>query len=130
MANPVQAYVDTFVSAKAGGISTSLMFSFALTQEFQAEVPIKINVSANLSSPGGVYIYRSADGGNTYESYGNLALIMPSDVAGQTGSASHDITRTLVLDNGQYTILVLTNTGTAATFSCELLTARLISAYA
>ena len=126
MANYIQAYISTYNAAQQGGISTSLMFSFAITQELQAELPIQIFVSANLSLPAEIRIFRSADGGANYETIGRMREIFPSIA---DGAASHTLRRIIILDNGQYNILVLTNTGTAATFSVQLLTARLLTAF-
>lgn len=135
MANEVQAYVDTFIGAGAAGVSADVTFSFAITAEFLAEIPVRINVSANLSIPAEISFYRSTDGGNSWEDQKTLAAVFPTDYGtgpehSGDGADEHDMTKIIKLESGQYLIRVMTGSGTAGTFSCELETARVVSAYA
>jgi hypothetical protein len=126
MAQPVQGFIDAYNAALMETISSDVTFSFAITAEYEALVPLEIRFSGNVSLGPEVYHYRTADGGETWESEGNLAAVF-SDPGGE---ANHVMQKAVYLTNGQYLIRVLTGTGTAGTWTVELQTARVIGTYA
>ena len=86
MANAVQAFINTFNASLGGAESANLTFSFAITQEFEAFIPIQITVSANLSFAPEVWYYQSGDGGEdgggTWETVGSVARVFDIDGGG------------------------------------------------
>jgi hypothetical protein len=122
----VQGFVDAYNAFDQFGLSTNVTFSFAITGEYESILPVRVQFSGNMSVGPSVYFYRTADGANTWETEGNLATIF----ADPGGVAYHDMQKCVYLTNGQYLIRVLTGTGTAGTWTAELVTARVIGTYA
>ena len=126
MTNAVQAFVDTFNGALGHTNSQNLTFSFAITNEFEAFIPIQIQVSANISFAPEVWYYQSGDGGTTWETQGNLALVFDNRGTG----ATHTQRRGFKLTTGQYLIRVITGGATAsATYTASLQTCWMITSY-
>jgi len=125
MSNPVQAFVTTYNASLAGGVSAELTFSFAITQEFEAFIPIEVHVSANLSYGAEVRWFQSGDGGASWETVGAIGTVF--DILG--GAAEHTKRQGFKLPTGQYLIQVITGGGTDATYTVSLQTAWVISAY-
>lgn len=128
MAQPFQAFVGAYNAAGQTTQSNFLTFSFANTANFDAYVPIVI-VNGNttgISAGGEVTVYRSTDGGLTYETEGNVqqAFSRPT-------TALQLQRRALRLKPGQYLIGICPGGGNAnITFSIMQQTAYVITAYA
>jgi len=120
--NPVQAYVDTFNGAGGAIQSGSITFSFAITQEFEAWVPIRVITSGNVSCGAEIYTYRSCSGDSgPWETEGNFVGAFPLFV----GTMRKDIH----VETGQYLIEVMVGGGIANSYSAALDTAYVITAY-
>ena len=120
--NPVQTFVDTF-NGKGGCLqSESITFSFAITQGFDAWIPITVITPANVSAGAEVYTYRSADGGASWDTEGNFVGAFPL-------SGSTTMIKDIHIETGQYLIEVMVSGGSSASYSAELNTAYVITAY-
>ena len=120
--NPVQAFVDTFNGSGGCLQSQSITFSFGITQEFEAWLPIVVITPADVSAGAEVYTYRSNDGGNTFETVGNFVGAFPLD-GGVT------MMKDVHVETGQYLIEVMVSGGSNNSYSARLDTAYVITAY-
>lgn len=120
--NPVQTFVNTYNGTGGCLQSGSITFSFAITQEFEAWIPIKVITPANVSCGAEVYTYRSCCGGTSWETEGNFVGAFPLDNSATMRKDIH-------VETGQYLIRVLVGGGSAASYSAELETAYVITAY-
>lgn len=126
MVNPVQAFVD--VGQAVGPVTQSgwATFTFAITQEFKAHVPINFAMTGDFSFAPEVWVHRSTDGGASFETTGSYYRAIPND-----GSAvSRTIVEDLELETGYYKIQVMAGSHQIQTFTISLTTAHVISAYA
>lgn len=127
MANPYQAFVGTFVGGAGAAQSQFVTFSFANTANFDAYVPIVITnpATTSISAAAEVSLYRTADGGATWETEGFLGTVFNRPtVAGQVQR------RHVYIPTGQFLISVMVGGGATTTFSVQVQTAWVISAYA
>lgn len=126
--NAQQAFVSTYRGALAGGVCANMTFSFAITAGYDAFVPVVIKTSHQMSFSPEVWVYRSADGGASWESAGEgtLSTVFPLNTAAADKTAG--ISRCIALTTGQYLVRVITGSGTAATYTVSLETAYVISA--
>lgn len=126
MSNPVLTWVNTFNAALASGVCANLTFSFAITQQYNAWVPVRMQFSGNQSFAGEVWTYRSTDGGNNWGTEGSLRKVFDRVTS---GAAGYDLRQFIELEPGHYLVRVVTGSGTAATYSCQLQTAQILTAY-
>jgi len=119
---PIQAFLDTFNGVGGTLQSGSVTFSFGITAEFEAWVPIRVLTPANVSAGAEVYIYRSNDGGATFETEGNFAGAFPLD-------NSANMVKNIHVETGQYLIEVMVGGGSSASYSAAQETAYVITAY-
>ena len=126
MANPFLALVGTYVGGAGVAQSGFATFSFALTNCFEANIPIQINNPGTTSISAGAYvtIYRSADLGVTWETIGAPGFAFP-----RPPSASLMQRQTIFLTPGIYLISVGVGGGVASTWTAQALTAEVLSAY-
>ena len=126
MVNTVMVLVGTYVGGGGAAQSAWVTFSFANTQGFEAFIPIVItNPNTNFHSAGAeVTVYRSTDAGATYETDGILAQGFPRPTV-----ASQVQRRDIVLGPGIYLISVMVGGGLTTTYTAEMQTAQLITAY-
>lgn len=127
MANPVQVFVGTYVGGGGTSCSTYLTFSFANTQGFDTYVPVTITNpgTTSLSAGAEVTVYRTTDGGDTWETQGLVGLVfLKPTVANQVQRAD------LYLGTGQYLISVMVGGGNSSTVTAQIGTAWQITAYA
>lgn len=127
MANPIQAFVGTYVGGGGTSASTFVTFSFANTGGFDAWVPVIITCPGTTSISAGaeVTVFRTTDGGTTWETVGSVGAVFPKPTA-----ASQVQRRDVYLTTGQYLISVMVGGGNSSTFTAQLGTAWLITAYA
>jgi hypothetical protein len=125
---PFQAFVGTFVGLGGTNQSTFVTFSFANTAGFDAFVPVRIGVPATTSISCGaeVTLYRTTDGGLTWETAGSPASVFPRPTA-----ASQVQRRDILIPTGQFLVSVQVGGGSASvTWSVDFGTAWVITAYA
>ena len=120
---PQQAYISTFAGTGSAGRSAFVTFSWSNTSGYDAEIPVTVKTPVNNSAGAEIYFVRSTDGGATYMTEKTPALFF-------VRASSSTQTNTLLLQNGQFLVAVLTGGGSSATFSVQFAaTARLITAY-
>lgn len=129
MANPYQAFVGTYVGGAGVAQSGFVTFSFANTAGFDAYIPIVMNCPGTTSISAGaeVTVYRSTDGGVTWETSpdGTLAAVFSRPT-----TASQTQRKDIYLSTGQFLIQVMVGGGSATTWTAQAQTAFLITAYA
>lgn len=127
MANPYQAFVGTYVGGAGVAQSGFVTFSFANTAGFDCYVPIKITCpgTTTLSAGAEVMLYRSADGGITWETEGVLGTAFPRPTV-----ATETRRRMLYMNTGQFLISIQVGGGCTSTWTAQIETAWLITAYA
>lgn len=127
MANPFQAFVSTYNGGAGGAQSAFVTFSFANTAGFDCYAPIVITSPGTTSISAGaeVTIYRTTDGGATWETDGTLAAVFSKPT-----TASQVQRRDVYLGTGQYLISVQVGGGVASTWTAQIQTAWLVTAYA
>lgn len=125
MANPFVVPVGTFVGGAGAAQSGNVTFSFYNTAGFDAFVPIQITNpnTGNVSAGAEVTIYRSGDNGTTWETQGVFGATFARPTAAQVQRAG------ITLSTGQYLIAVQVGGGVASTWTAQVLTAQLITAY-
>ncbi len=127
MANPVLVPVTTFVGGMGVAQSSFATFSFTLTNNFEALIPIQINCPGTTSISAGatVYLYRSTDNGTTYETEPLVALgFKKPTTASQIQSSGFTV------GPGWYLVTVNVGGGSASTWTAQQLQAQVITAYA
>lgn len=129
MATPYQAFVGTYVGGAGVAQSGFVTFSFANTAGFDAYIPIVITSPGTTSISAGaeVTIYRSTDGGVTWETSPDGTL---AGVFTRPTTASQVQRKDIYLNTGQFLIQVLCGGGCASTWTAQAQTAWLITAYA
>ncbi len=127
MSNPVQVFVGTYVGGGGAAQSGVVTFSFANTGGFEVYLPIKMTMAATntLSAGAEVTLYRTADGGTTWETVGNLAWVFPRPTA-----ASQVQIQDVFIPTGQFLVGVQVGGGQTTTWTAQTLTAWQITAYA
>ncbi len=126
MPTPFQAFVGTYVGGGGTSGSTFVTFSFANTAGFDAWVPIVITCPGTTSISAGaeVAVYRTTDGGTTWETVGSVGATFPKPTI-----ASQVQRRDVYLPTGQYLIGVMVGGGTSSTWTAQIGTAWVLSAY-
>ena len=127
MATPFQAFVGTYVSGAGIAQSGFWTFSFANTAGFEGYVPIIITCPGTTSVSAGaeVTMYRSTDGGASWENQGTLAYAFPRHT-----SASQILIQDIYVSTGQFYVSVQVGGGVATTYSANAGTAWILTAYA
>lgn len=127
MATPFQAFVATYVGGMGVAQSGFATFSFANTAGFECHVPIVItHPGTNLLSAGPeVTVYRTTDGGATWETVGRLDTVFPRPT-----TASQVQRQDAQLGTGQFLVSVQVGGGQASTWTVQQQTAWVITAYA
>ncbi len=128
MAIAIQAFTNTFNANLGAQQSGNVSFSFAITAGIEAWVPIKVLYPATtgISAGAEVSIYRSTDGGASYETQATYTL---SSFFPKPTAASQIDKRDIYFTTGQYLVSVQVGGGTAAgTWSVEFGTAWVVTA--
>lgn len=126
MSNPFQAFVGTYVGGAGAAQSGFVTFSFAITQEWEAQVPIIITCPGTTSISAGAEarVYRTTDGGTTWETDGAPgATFSKPTTAGQVQRVDVPLT------TGQYLIAVMVGGGSASTWTAQAGTAWVVTGY-
>ena len=127
MATPVVAYVGTYVGGAGAAQSGNVTFTFYNSQGFDAWMPVKITCPGTTSISAGaeVTVYRSTDGGTTWETQGLVGTVFQKPtVASQVQVADVWVT------TGVFLVSVQVGGGSASTWTAQALTAQVITAYA
>lgn len=127
MAQPYQAFVGTYVGGAGVAQSGFWTFSFHNTAGFDAYVPIIITCPGTTSISAGaeVTLYRSTDGGVTWETEGSPAGFFTKPTV-----ASQVQIDAISVGTGSFYIGVQIGGGCASTWTAQLGTAWVITAYA
>lgn len=123
--NPFPVFVSTFVGGQGNAQSGNATFSFVNSNNFDCFVPFRITCpnTGNISAGAELTVYRSGDGGATYESVGPVSFVFPRPAAAAVQ------VRGLVLPSGVYRIQVQVGGGVASTWTAQQLTAWVNSAF-
>ncbi len=126
MATPYQAFVGTYVGGAGVAQSGFVTFSFANTAGFDAYIPIVMTCPGTTSISAGaeVTIYRTTDGGTTWETDGTLALAFSKPT-----TASQVQRADVYVNTGQFLVSVQVGGGCASTWTAQQATAWVITAY-
>lgn len=125
--NAIQALISTYVAGAGAAQSGFFTFTFIITREIEAWIPILITNpnTANISTGAEVTVFRSTDLGLTWENVGTLARVFPRPTA-----AAQVQRRDVYVSTGWYLISVQVGGGVASTWSVNAGTAWVITAYA
>lgn len=125
--NAVQALLSTYVSGAGKAQSGFATLTFIITQEFEGYVPVIITNpnTANISAGAEVEVYRSTDFGLTWETVGTLMAVFP-----RPASAGLVQRRDIDVRTGWYLVSVQVGGGVASTWTAQLGTAWVVTAYA
>ena len=124
--NAVQALVSTFIGGAGAAQSGFHTMTFIITQEFEGYVPVIITNpnTANISAGAEVTVYRSTDFGLTWETTGILSMAFPRATA-----AAQIQRRDVYMPTGWYLVSVQVGGGVASTWTAQLGTAWVVTAY-
>ena len=125
MAQPIIAWVASILPTTSAGQSGSVTFTFQMTAGFEAYFNINAGLPGTTSVSAGpeVDVYRSTDGGATYETIATVAAVFP------TLPIATVQTRQVLLTTGYWAIRLQTGGGVATTVSFQVNTAMVITAY-
>ncbi len=125
--NVIQALVSTFVGGMGRAQSGFATFSAVLTQEIEGWFPITITNpnTTSISAGAEVTLFRSTDLGTTWETAGTLAVLFPRPT-----SAGLVQRRDVYLTPGWYLVSVQVGGGAASTWTAQLGTGWVVTAYA
>lgn len=124
VATPVMAYVASADAGRALPQTGTLTFQVNCPTAWQAVVPVKTMApnTANNSSGPLIYIFRSADGGTTFDNIPIQSLGFARPTAAQQQSL------TVKLEAGNYLVCVVMGGGVASTWSVQSLTQQWLTA--
>jgi hypothetical protein len=114
----------TFAATLSAGIglnqSQNFTFTVHITQAWQTVVPVIVRFPTNVSAGPQISVYRSTDGGTTFDSI----PLQPLGYARQSGGSAQG---SIKLETGQYAIQVLTGGGSSATWTIQVLTQQVMT---
>lgn len=124
--NAVQAIVSTYVGGAGKAQSGFHTMTFIITQEIEAYVPVIITNpnTANISAGAEIAVYRSTDFGLTWENFASLVSAFPRPTA-----AALVQRQDVYLPTGWYLISVQVGGGVASTWTAQLGTGWVVTAY-
>lgn len=108
---PIFAYQSTLLAGQGVGQSAAITVTFNIPNAWEAHIPVRAVQGTNVSAGPEVRVYRSCDGGVTFE---NEPLVA-GRLAFQRTSGG-DKTVALRLDSGQYVIQLWSGGPSTATF--------------
>lgn len=121
VATPVLAYVATINSGIGIGQSANFTFTVQVPSAWQTKVPIMVRFPASVSAGPIFNVYRSTDGGLSYDT----VPLSPASLARQSGGSAQ---QSLKLETGTYAVQVLSGGGSAATWTIQVLTQEVLTA--
>lgn len=120
VATPVLTWVATISAGIGIGQSSNFTFTVHITQAWQTILPVIVRFPTNVSAGPQISVYRSADGGVTFDS----VALQPFGFARQSGGFQQGSVK---LETGQYCIQVLSGGGSAATWTVQVLTQQVLT---
>lgn len=120
VATPVITWSSTIQAGIGIGQSSSFTFTIHLTQAWQCVVPIQVRFPTNVSAGPQISVYRSLDGGATFDT----VPIQPLGINRQSGGSA---TISLKLETGQYAVQILSGGGSSATWTVQVLTQSILT---
>lgn len=124
IANPIKTWAATIQAGVGIGNSGSFTFTINLTQAWQVAVPVIVRPPANVSAGPQINVYRSQDGGNSFDT----VPIQPLGLVRMNSSQAAFQQASLKLETGQYAIQVLVGGGSTATWTVQVLTQEYLTA--
>jgi hypothetical protein len=121
VATPVETWAATIQAGVGIGQSASFTFTVNITQSWQIKIPVLIRFPTNVSAGPQINVYRSMDGGNTFDT----TPLQPLGLPRQSGGTQQT---SLKLETGQYAIQVLSGGGSSATWTVQVNTQEIITA--
>ncbi len=124
VSTPVMAYVASIEAGRALPQTGTLTFAVNIPTAWQIVLPIKTvspNTANNSSGPL-IFVFRSADGGTTYD---NIPL-QSFGFARPTAALTQNLS--IKLEAGNYLVCVVMGGGVASTWSVQVLTQQVLTA--
>jgi hypothetical protein len=121
VAIPVETWASTIQAGVGIGNSGSFTFTVNITQAWQIKVPVIIRFPTNVSAGPQINVYRSMDGGTTYDTVPLQPLGLPRQSGGNQQTS-------IKLETGQYAIQVLVGGGSSATWTVQVNTQEITTA--
>lgn len=119
-ANPILTWGSTIQAGVGIGQSSSFTFTIHLTQAWQVVCPVIVRFPTNVSAGPQINVYRSMDGGATFDTI----AIQPLGISRQSGGSQQ---MSLKLETGQYAVQVLSGGGSSATWTVQVLTQQFLT---
>ena len=119
-ATPVLAWAATIQAGVGIGQSQSFTFTVNVTQAWGVVVPVVVRFPTNVSAGPQISVYRSTDGGTTYDTN----PLSPLALARQSGGFGQG---SIKLETGNYAVQVLSGGGSAATWTVQVLTQQVVT---
>jgi hypothetical protein len=120
VATPVLTLAATLNAGIGIGQSSNFTFTVHITQAWQVIVPVKVLFPTNVSAGPQISVYRSTDGGGTFDTI----PLQPMGYARQSGGSAQG---SIKLETGQYAVSVLSGGGSAATWTIQVLTQQIMT---
>lgn len=120
VATPVLTFAATLQAGIGIGQSSNFTFTVHITQAWQTIVPVIVRFPASVSAGPQISVYRSADGGVTFDT----TALQPLGFARQSGGVAQG---SIKLETGQYVVQVLSGGGSAATWTIQVLTQQVLT---
>lgn len=117
VATPVLTWVAAVQPGIAVGNSGSYTFNVDITQQWAMVVPVIVRFPTNVSAGPQVLVYRSTDGGTSYDT----VALTPLGLARQSGGFQQVSVK---LETGNYAVQVLVGGGSTSTWTVQVLTAQ------
>ena len=121
VATPVETWAATLNAGVAVGNSGSMTFTVNITQAWQCKVPVNVLFPTNVSAGPQINVYRSMDGGATFDTVPMQPLGLPRQSGGNQRIS-------VKLETGQYAVQVLAGGGSTATWTVQVLTQEITTA--
>lgn len=121
VATPILTWTATIQAGVGIGNSQSFTFTINVTQAWGVVVPILVRFPTNVSAGPQVSVYRSTDGGTTYDTN----PLSPLGLARQSGGFAQG---SIKLETGNYAVQVLAGGGSTATWTIQIQTCMVITA--
>ena len=123
VATPVVAYVASINAGQALPQTGTLTFNVNIPAAWQIVLPIifKAPNTANISAGPLIFVFRSADGGTTFDTQPLQSVGLARPTAAQQQQFS------LSLITGNYLICAVAGGGVAATWSVQVLTQQILT---
>jgi hypothetical protein len=124
VSTPVMAYLASINAGAALAQTGTLTFAVNIPNAWQILLPVifKAPNTANISAGPLIYVFRSTDGGTTYDTVPlqSIGLLRPTAALQQQFS--------MKLEAGNYLVCAVAGGGVAATWTAQVLTSQILTA--